>query len=83
MSTYLEDRFPHIVKRLEEAWGNAKAFQDVFNDLMFDQRGGRTGLPEEAWTELSWVSQLHKAVLQIGSEPEPDEPMDDTIKWVS
>ena len=83
MSSYLEDHFPHVITRVLEAWGDAKAFQDLHSDLIFDQRGGRSGWPEEAWAELSWLNQVHKLVVQKEDQPEPDEPLDDTIKWVS
>ena len=83
MSSYLEARFPHIIGRLEHAWGNPCAFNEVFNDLIFDKRGGRSGWPEEAWAELDWLNQVHRLVCQKKDAPEPDEPIDDDIKWVS
>lgn len=83
MSSYLEDRFPHIVARMEKTWGNPCAFNEMFNDLIFDKRGGRSGWPEEAWAELSWINQLHKLVCKKEEEVEVSETLDDTIKWVS
>lgn len=83
MSSYLEDRFPHVVARLTAAWGKPCEFYEMFNDLIFDKRGGRSGWPEEAWAELSWLNQLHKLVCQPEETCKEDEPLDDTIKWVS
>jgi hypothetical protein len=83
MSSYLEDHFPHVIVRLERAWGNRCAFNEVFNDLIFDSRGGRSGWPEEAWNELAWLNQLHKSIVQYEPEPIQEVELDDTLKWVS
>lgn len=83
MSSYLEERFPHVVQKILETWGNPKEFSDMFNDLIFDARGGRSGWPVEAWQELEFLNALHKQVCLKEAEEEKDEPLDDTIKWVS
>lgn len=85
MISILESRFGHVVERLAAAWGDPVAFQDLFDDLIFDKRGNRGGWPADVWEELQFLSRLHKLaypLVQSESGAEADEPLDDDIKWV-
>lgn len=82
MTSYLETRFPHVVKGLTENWGKPEAFKAFFFSLIFDARGGRSGWPPEAWEELSFLEALHKLAYQ-SDEIVENEPVHDSIKWVS
>ena len=84
MSSYLEERFPHLIAPLTETWGKPEEFGPFMFDLIYDRRGGRTGWPVEAWQELSFLEALHKLVCAAEEAPEADDrDVDDDIKWVS
>ncbi|MCP5277592.1 MAG: hypothetical protein H6935_04420 [Thiobacillus sp.] len=83
MRSYLEDRFPHLIPGLTEHWGNRQAFKAFFFTLIFDTRGGRTGWPEEAWEELSFLEALHKRAYPTEEDPVNEREIHDDIKWVS
>ena len=85
MSSYLEDRFPHLIPGLTENWGKPEEFKAFMFSLIFDSRGGRTGWPWEAWEELSFLEALHKLARPLDSaESESEsESVHDDIKWVS
>lgn len=80
MISILESRYGHILERMLPCWGDPLRFEDLFNDLMFDSRGTRSGWPADVWEELQFLHKLHK--LAYAPPEEKDEPMDDTIKWV-
>jgi hypothetical protein len=82
MTSYLEERFPHLIPELTKNWGKPEDFKDYFFNLVFDSRGGRTGWPPEAWEELSFLESLHKLAHQ-SNEIVEEEPVNDSIKWVS
>lgn len=84
MTTILESRFGHVVARLIPAWGDPVAIQELFEDLIFDKRGTRTGWPADAWEELQFLQKLHKVrvALEQTSAAVEDEPIADEHKWV-
>lgn len=45
-------RFPHVLNRVADAWGDPAAVTEVVADLMVDRRGGRRGFPPDALEEL-------------------------------
>lgn len=59
MGCVLEERFPHVIKRLITCWGDPDAFEAVFSDLIIDKRGDRTGWPFDAWLELNFLQEVH------------------------
>jgi hypothetical protein len=59
MISVLEEKFPHVIKRLLECWGDPEYFRLVFDDLTQDRRGDRHGWPEEAWMELLFLEEIH------------------------
>lgn len=84
MISILESRFGHVVARLLPAWGDKAAFQDLFDDLIFDKRGTRAGWPADAWEELQFLQKLHKTLVAmepVEGEGE-DEPVADEHKWI-
>lgn len=85
MISILESRFGHVVARLLPAWGDQAAFQELFDDLIFDKRGTRAGWPMDAWEELQFLQKLHKVRMAMEQETGevPEEPIPDEHKWVS
>jgi hypothetical protein len=81
MMSILESSYGHVVERLLPCWGDPVAFQVLFDDLMFDARGGRSGWPTDVWGELQFLERLHKLAYSTLDE-EKEEPTDDAIKWV-
>jgi len=48
----LEDRFPHVLNQVSAEWATPKAAHEVLESLLFDQRGGRQGFPDDAFAAL-------------------------------
>ncbi len=48
----LEDRFPHVLNRVSTEWDAPRAALEVLEALLFDQRGGRQGFPDDAFAAL-------------------------------
>jgi hypothetical protein len=51
-------RFPHVLNRVADAWGDPAAVTEVMADLMVDRRGGRCGFPPAALEELNALSKV-------------------------
>ncbi|RPH41352.1 MAG: hypothetical protein EHM87_19885 [Burkholderiales bacterium] len=51
-------RFPHVLNRVADAWGDPAAVADVMADLMVDRRGGRRGFPPDALEELHTLRKV-------------------------
>jgi hypothetical protein len=85
MISILESRFGHVVARLLPAWGNPEAFQELFDDLIFDKRGTRAGWPVDAWEELQFLQKLHKVrmAMEASAEAVEENPIADEQKWVN
>jgi hypothetical protein len=81
MMSILESRYGHVIERILPSWGDPVAFQSLFDDLMFDKRGNRSGWPADVWEELQFLAKLHKSAYMPEAEA-AIEPIDDTIKWV-
>ncbi len=60
MQTLLEQRFPHIVQRLIELWGNGREAANYLDVLLFKEsaRAERQGFNNEAWLELTFLNDL-------------------------
>ncbi|TCJ12723.1 hypothetical protein EZJ19_10780 [Parasulfuritortus cantonensis] len=58
-TSVLERRFPHIVKGLVQAWIEPEAADRFLATILVDDRNGRAGLPEEAFEELMFISDLN------------------------
>ena len=50
--------FPRVANRLAIAWQDAKAAQEVLNDVLIDRRGGRQGFPPLVQQELLRLGAL-------------------------
>jgi hypothetical protein len=83
MRGFLEEHYPHLLAGLTENWSRPEAFKAFMASLIFDSRGGRTGWPQEAWEEISFLDALNKLVHRPDHEEEKEEPIHDDIKWVS
>ena len=55
----LEERLPHIVQGLISAWHDVDATDRFLNTILLDDRNDRNGLPEEAFSELMFLSDLN------------------------
>ncbi len=80
MMPILEERYGHVVARLLQCWGSPSEFEALFNDLMFDARGNRSGWPADVWEELQFLHKLHK--LAYSPPEDKAEPAGDELKWV-
>lgn len=59
----LSRRYPRIVNKMSEVWGNVSKAQDYFDDLMLDRRGGRQGFPLEIVMEISDLRTYYEEIL--------------------
>jgi hypothetical protein len=55
----LEQRFPHIVQGLVASWFDLDLTDHFLDTVLVDVRDGRQGLPEEAFAELMFLSDLN------------------------
>ena len=55
-----EAKYPHIVKKISILWGTI-GMSRYFNEILFDDRGGRGGFPAEVMTELFSLSNFHES----------------------
>lgn len=72
----LERRYPHIVQGLVRSWHDPEAADRFLNTILVDERDGRQGLPEEAFAELMFISDLNwkrRHFNQDGVEFSPDD----------
>ena len=53
----LEQHFPRLVTEILAAWGSPACFAKL-QDLLVDTRGGRTGFPEDVYSDLSLLLTL-------------------------
>ncbi|WP_296696305.1 hypothetical protein [Thiocapsa sp. UBA6158] len=78
MLSVLEERFPHVIKRLDRVWGDPHAFDEMFSDLLLDKRGDRTGWPLDAWAELNFLQSVHHLAYGVAKQrpfqPDPFDP---------
>lgn len=59
LRSMLEVRFPHIMDGVLKAWNDPDATNDFLNSILVDDRDSRKGLPEEAFAELMFLSDLN------------------------
>lgn len=55
----LERHYPHIVAGLLKAWPDKAETDHFLNGVLVDDRYSRSGLPEEVFTELMFLSDLN------------------------
>lgn len=55
----LELHYPHIINGLLKAWPNIESADRYLNSVLVDDRDSRAGLPEEAFAELMFLSDLN------------------------
>src|SRR5689334_14559401 len=53
-----EELYPRIVEKIAVLWGSPQ-LSKYFNELLFDDRGGRAGFPPDIMTELFRLSTFH------------------------
>ena len=53
-------RFPHVVTRIAHAWAEPRRLQQVLDELMYDERGDRSGFPFEVLAELAELRCCHE-----------------------
>lgn len=60
MQSALEQRFPHIVSRLTEAWPQGRSAASYLDELLFTgrTRPDRHGFDENVWAELTFLNDL-------------------------
>lgn len=71
MQSALEQRFPHIVNRLLEAWPKGGDATRYLDELLFtgQLRPDRHGFDENVWMELTFLNDL----LRIEYPPTPSD----------
>jgi hypothetical protein len=57
--TELCARYPRIANRLALCWEDATLTEQVFEDLLLDRRGGRSGFPSAVASELLRLRLFH------------------------
>ena len=57
---HVEARFPHVVKRIAEAWQSPPKALAIFDELLIDRRGSRQGFPPESALELLRLSTKYQ-----------------------
>ncbi|MFA5081457.1 MAG: hypothetical protein WC474_02785 [Hydrogenophilaceae bacterium] len=55
----LEQHYPHILQGLLVSWIDPVATDRFLQSILVDDRDGRTGLPEEVFEELMFISDLN------------------------
>ena len=55
-----EEKYPRIVEKIAVLWGTAQMTK-YFNELLFDDRGGRAGFPADVMTEIFRLSNHHES----------------------
>ena len=61
--TALRCAFPHVLDRLCAAWETPRMVRDVIDDLLIDDRGGRSGFPFPAVQEIHRLRDFYFEVL--------------------
>jgi hypothetical protein len=55
----LEQRYPHIVQGVLASWHDIDTAERYLSSVLVDGRDGREGLPEDAFAELLFLSELN------------------------
>lgn len=63
--------FPRIANRIAECWDNPKEASKYFDELLFDERGGRQGFPMAISLELAVLKENVVARLNYVPPPGP------------
>ena len=62
----LEQRFPHILKRIIAYWGKPE-MDDYLDSLMAPPQAGAKGFPQEAIFEIVEIQAVHRAMFRCES----------------
>jgi hypothetical protein len=54
----IEEKFPRIAEQITLLWGHPE-MEKFFEKLMYDDRGGREGFPEDVMSELVFLGFIH------------------------
>jgi len=52
--------FPHVLQRIALAWAEPDRLQRALDELMYDERGDRSGFPFEVLAELAELRSCHE-----------------------
>ena len=55
----LPTRFPRVLNRIAEVWGNPQQADRYFDELLLYSRGVRQGFPQPVVTEIASLHHLH------------------------
>ncbi len=67
----LRVHYPHVVNRLAADWHLARRMIGVFDELLMDARGTRSGFPFDAALELMQLREHYVSVLHPELRPQP------------
>lgn len=68
----LADRFPHVVKHIEELWSDPEAMLEYFGDLLIPIRPGRKGFPPEIAAEIFALSMAYDTIRNANTNQRMD-----------
>jgi hypothetical protein len=57
--TALWNQFPRVLNKIAEVWRRPVEADRLFEDLLFDRRGGRQGFPLTVISELTQLREYH------------------------
>lgn len=58
----LAERYPRLVNLIAETWTHPHHWEHTFDELLFDQRGGRQGFPPEVQMELKGLRRYRESL---------------------
>lgn len=72
----LRRHYPHVVNRLAADWYQPRRMLGVFEELLIDARGTRSGFPFEACLELMQLHEYYVGTLhpELRREPTARDP---------
>jgi hypothetical protein len=56
------EQYPNVGKKIAQLWGSVD-LHNYLNSIVFDERGGRHGFPENIVSALFRVSEAHKTLV--------------------
>ncbi len=64
--TLIKEQFPRIANKIVQLWGMAE-LDRYLESLVFDERGGRQGFPEEIGSALFKIRDSHGKMISSGN----------------
>jgi len=55
------EKYPDVGKKISQNWGSSR-LHDYLNSIIFDERGGRQGFPEQIGSALFRVHEGHSTL---------------------